>query len=306
MPVLSRARGAAWRFRRRIRASASALLKPPLYPTGHFYSPLLGAEDVRTEVRSKASEPRWIDLEPQLAFVQKTAQAVAAAPHAHGGGRFQEPNGWFRVEDALALHSIVATFRPAQVIEVGSGWSTAALLDSCEALGLQTRITAIDPYPERLHLVLREYDGVEILEERVQDVEIALFRRLQRDDLLIIDSSHVVKAGSDVVHLLTTVLPELTAGVVVHFHDVFWPFTYPAEWLAEGRCWNEVYALNAFLVGARDWEILLFNSMLAAKASNAVADAWPGWKGESPASLWIRRLDSDINQRARQRTTGGN
>jgi predicted O-methyltransferase YrrM len=291
MPNLSRLRTLAWRLRTRAKAVAAAAVHPPLYPTGHFSSPLLGPDDIRTELTARAAPPEWIHLDPQLAFVRKTAEAVAAAPHTRGGGRFQYPNGWFRLEDALALHAIVATFRPSRVIEVGSGWSTAALLDSCEALGLDVAVTAIDPYPGRLRSVLRAQDRVEVVEARVQDVELSRFKELARNDVLFVDSSHVVKAGSDVVHLLTTVLPQLAPGVVVHFHDVFWPFTYPKEWLDEGRAWNEVYMLEAFLVGRPDWEIILFTSMLASQASDEVGRSWPGWMGEDPASLWIRRLD---------------
>ena len=73
-------------------------------------------------------------------------------------------------------------------------------------------------------------------------------------------STHIVKTGSDVVYELFEVLPRLRSGVVVHFHDVFYPFEYPREWvLVRNYSWNELYALRAFLMGNHDWEIMFFN-----------------------------------------------
>ena len=81
----------------------------------------------------------------------------------------------------------------------------------------------------------------------MQDVALSTFSGLRRGDILFIDSSHVAKIGSDVNHLVFTVLPALQSGVLVHFHDIFFPFEYPQAWLAEGRAWNEAYLLRAFL-----------------------------------------------------------
>src|SRR5207249_11413195 len=81
--------------------------------------------------------------------------------------------------------------------------------------------------------------GDKIIERLLQDVDIALFTRLQADDILFIDSSHVAKAGSDLLNLFFEVLPRLNPGTLVHFHDVFNRFEYPAAWLREGRAWNE-------------------------------------------------------------------
>ena len=78
-------------------------------------------------------------------------------------------------------------------------------------------------------------------------MDIALFDTLEAGDILFVDSSHVVKAGSGCHLLFSDVLPRLNPGTLIHFHDVFERFEYPAEWLREGRGWNEQYVLRAFL-----------------------------------------------------------
>src|SRR3546814_5976516 len=108
------------------------------------------------------------------------------------------------------------------------------------------RITAIEPYPRPF---LRSLEGLHALRvERVQDTPASVFAELSSGDVLFIDSSHVLKTGSDLVHLFTTVLPTLQQGVRIHVHDVFLPDDYPPQWvLDENRSWNEQYALQSML-----------------------------------------------------------
>jgi hypothetical protein len=67
-------------------------------------------------------------------------------------------------------------------------------------------------------------------------------------NVLFIDSTHVLRTGSDVCFELFEILPRLSPGVLVHIHDMFWPFEYPRSWVVEeNRSWNELYAVRAFL-----------------------------------------------------------
>jgi len=99
-------------------------------------------------------------------------------------------------------------------------------------------------------------------QSRVQLVPPNFFLRLQHGDILFIDSSHVSKVGSDLNYLLFHILPILKSGVIIHFHDILYPFEYPKEWIYEGRFWNEAYLLKAFLMYNCDFEILLFNDYM--------------------------------------------
>ena len=92
----------------------------------------------------------------------------------------------------------------------------------------------------------------------LQDVALEeVIGTLRANDVLFIDSSHVSRVGSDVNRLIFAVLPELPKGVFVHFHDVFYPFEYPQEWVYEGRGWNEAYILRAYLQANPGYKIRL-------------------------------------------------
>jgi hypothetical protein len=112
---------------------------------------------------------------------------------------------------------------------------------------------------------------------------------LRSGDVLFVDSSHVAKIGSDVNSLFFDVLPNLAPGVVVHVHDIHYPFEYPKDWVFEGRAWNEAYLLRAFLTMNTDYEILLFNSYLSCFHIDEVAQLMPGWRINPGGSIWLRR-----------------
>ncbi len=108
-------------------------------------------------------------------------------------------------------------------------------------------------------------------------------------DILFIDSTHVSKIGSDVNRLIFDILPALPRGVVVHFHDIFFPFEYPLEWLYEGRAWNEAYLLRAFLSYNKSFKILFWNSYLQAKQLDALNAAYPAM-AVGGSSIWIKKV----------------
>jgi len=194
--------------------------------------------------------------------------------------------------DAVVLYGMFRRLKPERVIEIGSGFSSAVMLDTDEAfLGGRTRFTFIEPYPERLLGLLKEGDRArcEVIQQLVQNVSLARFEELKAGDILFVDSSHVVKIGSDVRHILSTILPVLRPGVVVHFHDVFWPFEYPREWVVAGRAWNEAYFLHAFLQYNSVFEIEYFNSYMAAVHAEDLERRMPLCMRDPGGGLWLRR-----------------
>ena len=103
-----------------------------------------------------------------------------------------------------------------------------------------------------------------MFEAPLQSIPLAVFEGLESGDVLFVDSTHVTKRGSDVNRIFFEILPALPVGVIIHFHDIFYPFEYPDNWMHEGRGWNEAYLLRAFLEYNDAFEILLWNSMLVA------------------------------------------
>jgi len=166
------------------------------------------------------------------------------------------------------------------------------MLDTNEIWGgNRLALTFVDPYPERLLSLMNEDDKSrhEIIMDSIQNVSLERFDALQAHDMLFIDSSHVAKVGSDVAHLLTNVLPRLHKGVLVHFHDIFWPFEYPEQWIREGRAWNECYVLRAFLQFNRMFRIRFFNSYLAIHHRARLEQILPLAMKNTGGSLWIEK-----------------
>ena len=124
----------------------------------------------------------------------------------------------------------------------------------------------------------------------MQDVDVGRFAALEANDILFIDSTHVSRIDSDVNRIFFEILPRLAAGVLVHLHDVFYPFEYPREWVYEGRAWNENYVLRAFLQYNRAWEIRFFNNYLARRHPEAFFGALPLARENPGGSIWLARL----------------
>jgi cephalosporin hydroxylase len=184
--------------------------------------------------------------------------------------------------------------QPRRIIEVGSGFSSAAMLDLNErAHGGSIEMTFIDPEMERLKRLLRGDDRgrVRLLEQRVQDVALAEFDRLEAGDVLFIDSSHVAKIGSDVNHLYFTVIPRLKTGVYVHVHDIPDHFDYPRPWYDEGRAWNEVFLLRAFLMYNRAFEVAFFAPWIVHLNLPWVRQHFPLCARGAGGQIWLRRVE---------------
>jgi predicted O-methyltransferase YrrM len=268
---------------------------------GHFHSPLPDLGEVASEydriVPLERATCPGIDLraDAQRELLEEFAPLQEALPfpdQSDGRHRYYGSNGMFEGSDAIVLYSMLRTRRPKRVIEVGSGFSSAVMLDTNELfLDRGVQFTFIEPAPIRLHQLLRSEDkqSVEIIEELVMDVPIERFERLEANDILFIDSSHVGKFGSDVTWLLGEVLPVLKPGVVVHFHDIFWPFDYPQHWLMMGRAWNEAYLLRAFLTHNSAFSIVLFVDWLRRFERERLARTLPLLPHYPGGSLWLER-----------------
>lgn len=120
--------------------------------------------------------------------------------------------------------------------------------------------TFIEPYPERLKSLLTPHDNVRIIEEKLQDVDTDIFSSLQAGDILFIDSTHVSKIDSDVNLYLFNILPRLAKGVLIHIHDIPYPFEYYKEWIYNGRAWNEAYMIRTFLQFNTSFKIKFWGS----------------------------------------------
>jgi hypothetical protein len=273
-----------------------------IYPLGHLHSPVVDPAEAKKYVRTskdadidipgiKISRQRMLDFwDGTIEFIKTTSFAAEGA----SDDRYHYPNPSYPYGDALILRAMIGRYRSARVIEVGSGFSSACMLDAAEDAGIEDfSLTCIDPYPARLQALLRPSDTlrVRIIDKPVQEVPIDLFLALRRGDILFIDSTHVLKTGSDVCHELFSILPRLATGVIVHFHDCQYPFEYPDGWIFDdNRSWNEIYAVRAFLMYNSHFEILFWNGFFARSARAHIAATFPAFLKHPGGGLWIDRL----------------
>jgi hypothetical protein len=146
----------------------------------------------------------------------------------------------------------------------------------------------VEPFPVQLHKLISEKDKLnsKIIQQKVQDVDLSVFKSLQKNDILFIDSSHVSKTGSDVNYEFFNIIPNLNSGVIIHVHDIFYPFEYPKEWVYEGRNWNENYILRAFLSFNEQFEILFFSDFMH-KFFPGDFDGLPLMKKNTGGNFWM-------------------
>lgn len=289
--------GRAFRQRDELRAVVNRLWVEP----GHYYSPITSIDEVRGAHRSLFAEPpsavAAVELREaeQLALLGELMPYMAEHPFStqpQSVTRYGFENQQFNRTDALCLYGMLRHLRPKRYVEVGSGYSSSVVLDTMERHpDVEIACTLIEPYPQRLRSLLRPGDEgrFTLLECRLQDVDDAVFEQLDAGDVLFIDSTHVAKTGSDVNDVFFRILPRLRSGVIVHLHDVHYPFEYPEEWVYQGRSWNETYMLHAFLQYNRAFEILLFASYLQRRHGERLVPLLPPEPADRAGSFWMRK-----------------
>lgn len=206
--------------------------------------------------------------------------------------RYWISNSTFGLNDAYVLHFMIRIFSPKQFIEVGCGLSSAVTMDTCEYyLDNECSLGFIEPYPERFYSILKETDKhrFDLKEKCLQDIPLEYFAKLEQNDILFIDSTHVSKFGSDVNYLFFHILPRMRHGVIVHLHDIFYPWQYPLSWQKKGMGWNEMFLLRAFLMCNQEWEILYYSSYMEKRHYEKYCVAWREDGVHSGGSFWMRK-----------------
>lgn len=269
------------------------------YP-GHFYSPIIDKQEIvkrkkqfwPDELPSEISgihlnlsqQFEWINIlnayYPEIPYVEQPTE----------GKRYYYENEYYSYTDAITLYSFFKKLNPKKVIEIGSGFSSAAMLDARDQLQYNTQFTFIDPYPERLRSVLFTSDihNTHIISKQIQDIPLEFFDSLEVNDILFIDSSHVMKTGSDVHQNLFAIIPRLKSGVYIHFHDIFYPFEYPTNWIMNGTNWNELYALRAFLMYNEFYSMQFFSHYLHTMHESKFEQA-PKTRKNYGGNLWLKK-----------------
>jgi predicted O-methyltransferase YrrM len=267
-----------------------------------FYGPIPDTRTLPDELWKRHSQLIGIDMRPQaqLALMGELAEryggeyGILPSQPTDDPRQYYYRNVLYGPADAELAYGLVRKHAPRRLIEVGSGNSTMLLAQAVRRnnaeTGCECRYTVIDPYARPV--VAAGIPGVsELIRKPIQHVPLDVFAQLGEGDILFIDSSHVLKVGSDVAYQFLEVLPRLNAGVLVHFHDIFLPAEYHRDWVMKRRrFWNEQYILQTFLTYNDHFEVLWGSYYMKLYHLDALRRAFPSVRPwEEPASFWIRK-----------------
>ena len=262
----------------------------------HFYQPIPDTRTLPDAVFSQPSELAGIDMNDAVqldllrnCFPKFREEYEQFSVTATGQpDEFYFDNGRFGGTDALVTYCMVRHFKPRTIVEIGSGYSSL-ISGQAAAKNGNAALICVEPFP--LDFLLKGFPGLRsLIEKKVEDVELDFFSQLQSGDILFIDSSHTVKIGGDVNYLFLEVLPRLHPGVIVHIHDILFPFDYRRDWVMnEFRFWTEQYLLQAFLAFNSQFEVLAANSYLAHHYLDDFKTTFPTSPWWGGGSFWMRR-----------------
>jgi hypothetical protein len=263
-------------------------------PPGHYYSPIPSANEFEEATEELIfTEPVGVDLNDNqqiLLMNSFTEKYFEISEWFEDPKRaFSLGNSWFFGSDAITTAFMVSWIKPDSVIEIGSGHSTALLYDlKVDSPAHPFELLSIDPNIERAQSLLPDF---RFIQKRVQDLPIDFFNLLTQNDILFIDSSHVLKTSSDVLFLFSEVFPALNSGVYIHIHDVFYPFVYPDSWLKGRVGFNETYALRLILQST-NFRIVYWNDYLEKTYSDIFKEKLPKCVESShpTGGIWIQKI----------------
>ena len=266
---------------------------------GHFYSAVPSVQERNNFCNSEKSYKDQLDginlnkkYQNDLLYKFIDYHNQCLFPHEKNDKfRYYFNNDKYTYSDGLTLYSMIRNFNPKKIIEIGSGFSSCVILDTNDHyFNSNIDVKLIEPYPESLFKLIKSTDHKNLFaEEKLQNIDINIFSSLEKNDILFIDSTHVSKLNSDVNKIVFEILPILQSGVIIHFHDIFWPFEYPKNWIQEGRAWNEAYILHAFLKYNEKYEIIFFSDYIHKFHQNFLQDNLPLYLNGPGGNLWIRK-----------------
>jgi hypothetical protein len=278
--------------------SKRALLSVGVFPiANHFFEPLFDARHLTDFDRPRALPGIDWNLDGQIALLSKLTFSAelrdVPMSRPHGPPQFFFNNDTYLSGDAEYWYSIIRFFKPKRIIEIGSGHSSLMARRAIQ------KNRACDPQYNCDHICIEPYpqpwlqqSGVQLVRKKVEEVDTALFKTLERDDILFIDSTHVIRPQGDVLFEYLQLLPQLKKGAIVHIHDIFSPRDYPREWIAESvRLWNEQYLVEAFLTSNSQWEIIGALNLLKHDHYAELSASCPFLSPErEPGALYIRKV----------------
>ena len=243
----------------------------------NFYSPIPDISTLNNEIWQRKSELLGINLneENQIKLLKyflleyKNECDKIPLKKTSISYEFFLKNGSFQFVDACILYCMIRHYKPKKIFEIGSGNSTylcaKGLLHNQMETGYLGKLIAIDPYPN--NVVKKGFPGFyKLYTSKLEDIDLSFFNHLEENDILLIDSTHVLKIGGDVKYLYLDLIPRLKKGVLIHIHDIFLPFEYPKEWIYKYLLfWNEQYLFQAFMTYNDAFEVIWAGNFMGSR-----------------------------------------
>lgn len=226
----------------------------------HYYIPVSNILNLRKDKSwQKKTNLHGIDisLNNQIKNIRKI---VLPFKEEYKDGKYyikavnQNAGQGFGVIEAQALFGTIKHYSPKKIIEIGSGVSTY-IMESAGA----NNITCIEPYPSDY---LIKNKNIKLIQQKLENINEKLFLDLGKGDFLFIDSSHTLKIGSDISKIYLEIIPILNPGVIVHIHDIFFPYNYPRDADNTIFQWMETQLLQSLMINNSKLEILFCMSHL--------------------------------------------
>lgn len=283
-------------FENRMPITKWALLKIWVFPiTDHYYDPIFNYKHSLLCSRELPgidfNISEQLELIKQFSFRDELSQFPLIKD---GTSNFYYHNWSYPPGDSEFLYSIIRLKKPKRVIEIWSGNSTLMVINAVKKnqelyTDYTCTHTCIEPYEQSM----LEETGVVAIRERLEDIDRSIFSSLQENDILFIDSSHIIRPGWDVLIEYLEILPILNPWVLVHIHDIFTPNHYPAQWTRKGvSFWNEQYLVEAFLTHNNSFKIICMMNYLNLHHNKILTERFPILQSaaQNPGSLWIRKV----------------
>ncbi len=234
----------------------------------NYYEPIFDFEILKNDLNSKRNLPGInFNIQEQISFLRKlqyieelkSLNLLKSSPNYN----FNLKNNFFEEGDAEIYYSIIRHLKPKNIIEIGSGHSSLIALEAVDKNykvdQIKSELLCIEPYENKW----LEEKGVNVIRKKIEEVKEDLFINLKKNDILFIDSSHVIKPQGDILKIFLELFPKLNKGVVIHIHDIFTPRDYPSKWLKEeNRFYNEQYLFEAIMDHSKRYKILLSLNLL--------------------------------------------
>lgn len=279
--------------------SKKIFMKLGVFPIrDHYYEPFFNPKHLRRSLREDRILPGIdFNVDEQLNILRKFSfnEELEKIPIKKiDKTEFYYRNNSFGLGDSEYLYNMVRFYKPGKIIEIGGGNSTlmaagAIKQNRKENSNYFCEHICVEPY----EAAWLEKSGVKVLREKVECVDKQIFSELKANDILFIDSSHMIRPQGDVLFEYLEILPILNKGVLVHIHDIFTPKDYLDEWILDDiKLWNEQYLLEAFLSLNDEYRIIGALNYLKHNHFKELAVKCPvlaNNMSEEPCSFWMVR-----------------